>query len=271
MDFSDFFNYNTNTFVSNLTNASFSLGILKHKTTIMSPTFPLIMNSHRDYFPKYMCAFHMITTNEFNILLIEHIYDIFFDKKITDNNSFNVLNALINFLNLNHSHPIINSALLHYFISKIKPLPSNNDDMANILSVCFLFKKEILTLPYFYFTHLQDIKNDNINDYINNYLSQMQKHANIHIAYLDTVATLRKNILAKVNSCIKTPKTESLVNLFFDKPILTAEDIEKELGITRGQSIRYLNTLEKNEILKGNNKQRNRTFVFEEFINIIFV
>ena len=54
----------------------------------------------------------------------------------------------------------------------------------------------------------------------------------------------------------------------FMHPVLNATYLEDKLGVSHGQAVRYLNTLEEKHILHGDDRKRGRMFYFTELIDL---
>ena len=78
--------------------------------------------------------------------------------------------------------------------------------------------------------------------------------------YNKTKKTVQKNI--------NSPKFDDIITYLFTHPVLNAEKLADALSVSHGQAMRYLNVLESEHILLGNDKKRNRTFYFAELIEL---
>ena len=273
------FEYNANFFTLKLEEAAFSLSKIYSYTPIETPLFPLIPDMNKENLFKYMMCKNKIDSSIFDANLCVDIYKEFFADYAVEkhlSNTKNEVDLLLNKLNaLTNESVLIKSALLNYEIVNASIFPTQNREIADILSVVYLYKHNLLPTPYFYLNCREQFEKiydagEMLDGYIFVFLTLVSQQAERHVEYLRNVAQLKEEISATVYSVINRPQSDRIVRLIFETPILTADDMSKELGITRGQAVRYLHVLEETGVLIGDDKQRNRTFYFARLLGFCF-
>ena len=99
-------------------------------------------------------------------------------------------------------------------------------------------------------------------------MSKIVVQSQKHIGYIDDLQRLYKKTKRIVRDKINSSKFDSIIEYIFTNPILKADQLADRLSVSRGQAVRYLNILEENHVLQGDDKKRCRTFYFEELLNL---
>ena len=80
----------------------------------------------------------------------------------------------------------------------------------------------------------------------------------------------RHNAYERLTAAARQPVEDlsNQLNRQVNLSVLNGEKLADALSVSHGQAIRYLNVLETEHILLGNDKKRNRTFYFAELIEL---
>lgn len=272
------FKYNANHFSLKLEEAAFALSKIHANTPKNIPLYPLMPDKNKEIMFKHMICKNFVDSNMFDADLCAEIYKTFYGndvclKYLTDIKK--QINSLLLKINaLTGESVLVKAALLNYGIAKAEIFPTKNREMADVLSVIYIYKNDLLPTPYFYLDCKEQF--DKVYDageildiYVFVFLTLVSQQAGKHVEYLEKVTELRKEISAVVYSNINRPQSDKIVDLIFETPILTADDISANLGITRGQAVRHLHVLEETGVLVGDEKQRNRTFYFARLLGLM--
>ena len=272
------FKYNVNHFSLKLEEAAFALSRVHSNTPRNIPLFPLIPDTNKEIMLKRIICKNSIDSHVFDASLCVDIY-----KKICGDDvcekylpeSQKQISLLLEEINsLTSESILVKAALLNYGIVNAKIFPIKNRSIADTLSVIYLYKHNFLPTPYFYldceepFDKMLDAR-EILDIYIFAFLALVTQQSGKHIEYLEKVSELRQEVSAVVYSYINRPQSDKIIDLIFGTPILSADDISKNLGITRGQAIRHLHVLEEKGVLVGDDKQRNRRFYFARLLELM--
>lgn len=270
--------YNTNTFSSLIDETSFCLGEVNRLSFMTGAIFPLIPHYDKSLLLKYITCKSIADTSAFGVELCSSIMKVFFgDNKLLENPS-NLKELLLTIVkeldSLSDESIVVKAALLHHSIVSSTIITNNKNQIADILSVFYLYKLHRLPLPYFYidstFINNEKLALGDINNYILLFLSLLSESAKKHLAHLEKVIELKSEIFSIVSKFINRPQSGKIIDFIFSTPIFTAEEMSKVLGLTRGQVVRHLHVLEDCGVVKGDDKQRKRSFCFERLINLCF-
>ena len=178
-------------------------------------------------------------------------------------------------------HPLVKAAIIHSQFESIHPFSDGNGRVGRLLVSLYLYKSHTINFPFFYISEAisQDktvyysmLTNSRINSYdewIKYFLKKIQIQTAKHIAYIDELNKLFLRTKATVQSKINSPKYDAIIECMFTQPVLTASYIEEKLSVSHGQAVRYLNVLEQEHVLLGDDKKRNRKFYFSGLLDLI--
>lgn len=192
------------------------------------------------------------------------------------------MDELIEFMNDSNDniHPLVKAALIHSQFESIHPFSDGNGRVGRILVSLYLFKSNVINFPFFYISEaisqdktiyynmLTNSRTGNYNEWIRYFLCKIVIQTKKHIGYIDSLDDLYKKTKKKVQKCINSPKFDDIITYIFTHPVLNGEKLAEALSVSQGQAIRYLNVLESQHILFGDDKKRNRTFYFAELIDL---
>ena len=86
--------------------------------------------------------------------------------------------------------------------------------------------------------------------------------------YVDSLSKLYSNEKETIRHYVNSQKYDEIIECLFQYPVVNADIMEEQLSVSRGQAVRYLNILEKNHILRGDNRKRGRYFYFEALLDL---
>ncbi len=192
------------------------------------------------------------------------------------------MDELISFMNNSRDniHPLIKAAIIHSQFESIHPFSDGNGRVGRILVSLYLLKSKIINFPFFYISEAisQDksvyynmLTNSRIESYdgwIKYFLTKIVIQTKKHIGYIDSLDQLYTKTKETVRKNINSPKFDAIIEYLFTHPVLNASGLSDALSVSRGQAVRYLNILEDEHILLGNDKKRGRIFFFAELIDL---
>lgn len=192
------------------------------------------------------------------------------------------MDELIRYMNdmSDNINPLIKAAIIHAQFESIHPFSDGNGRVGRLLVSLYLYKAKVISVPFFYISEaisedksvyynmLTDSRSNNYNKWIKYLLSKIVVQSQKHIGYIDDLQRLYKKTKRIVRDKINSSKFDSIIEYIFTNPILKADQLADRLSVSRGQAVRYLNILEENHVLQGDDKKRCRTFYFEELLNL---
>lgn len=190
------------------------------------------------------------------------------------------MDELISYMNdtFDGVNPLIKAAIIHSQFESIHPFSDGNGRVGRLLVSLYLYKAQVINFPFFYISEaigedksvyynmLTDSRTNDLSKWIKYFLSKIAIQAKKHIGYIDSLNALYGQTKKVVEQCIKSTKNELLIDYLFTHPVLNADLLYEGLGISRGQALRYLDVLEKEHVLLGDDRKRGRTFFFEQLI-----
>ena len=271
------FGYNVNLFSFQLEKTAIQMAKMSAMTPGDIPIFPMIPDD-KTLLYKHMLSVGVVDASAFDTRLCIELYKAFYGERcsfeILQQSASKIETVLTNLRNVQNESILVKAALFHYSIVINEIFPEYNEQAADILCVMYLYKCNMLPSPYFYLDCRRYFENERdlaqtLDSYIFIFLTALYKQAEKQITYLMRAMDLRKEISGIVFDNINRPQSTKIIDLIFGTPILTAGDMVKALGVTRGQAVRYLHVLEENGILIGDDKQRSRTFRFDKLLDIV--
>lgn len=177
-------------------------------------------------------------------------------------------------------HPLIKAAIIHSQFESIHPFSDGNGRVGRILVSLYLYKAKVINFPFFYISEaisqdktvyynmLTNSRTNSYSEWIKYFLNKIIIQTKKHIGYIDSLEDLYNRTKRTVKNNINSPKFDNIIEYIFTHPALNAELLSDALGVSKGQALRYLNILEEQHILLGNDKKRGRTFFFLELIDL---
>ena len=192
------------------------------------------------------------------------------------------MRELIQFMNdaSDGMNPLIKSAIIHSQFESIHPFEDGNGRVGRLLVSLYLYKACVLNFPFFYisetinqdkavyYNKLTDSRNSSYNEWIKFFLRKCIVQASRLIHYIDSLNTLYLKTKATVKSTINSAKFDQIINCIFTQPIVTVTFMAEQLSVTPGQARRYLDKLEEQQILLGDDRKRGRKYLFVELLDL---
>lgn len=193
------------------------------------------------------------------------------------------MEELISFMNDTEDgiNPLIKTAIIHSQFESIHPFDDGNGRVGRLLVSLYLFKSKVINSPFFYISEaisqdkvvyyrkLTDSRNSSYTEWIRFFLQKVIVQSNKHIQYLDSLNELYRKVDRKLHGAINSTKHEQIVECLFTHPVLTSSYLAEVLEISNAQANRYLNTLEKQQILYGDDRKRYRVFYFIDLLELV--
>lgn len=177
-------------------------------------------------------------------------------------------------------HPLIKAAIIHSQFESIHPFSDGNGRVGRLLVSLYLYKAKVINFPFFYISEaisqdksvyynmLTNSRTNSYSEWIKYFLNKIIIQTKKHIGYIDSLDNLYNRTKRVVQNSINSPKFDNIIEYIFTHPALNADLLSDSLGVSRGQALRYLNVLEAEHILLGDDKKRGRTFFFCELIDL---
>jgi len=198
------------------------------------------------------------------------------------------MHGLENYMNQNE-HPgdlnlLIQTALIHYQFETIHPFLDGNGRIGRLLVTLFLMEKRVLSAPVLYISY--SLKRNRIEYYdrmtlvreqgdyeqwVRFFLTAILESANDAIETIDKLMILHDKNLLRIQNVGRSVKTVTNVFKYLEEnPIIEIKKTAAAIGIAFNTVSGAVNKLCEIGILKQTNKaQRNRTFFYEEYLDIL--
>lgn len=179
---------------------------------------------------------------------------------------------------------LIECGLIHYQFETIHPFLDGNGRIGRLLITFFLcqqnvLKKPLLYLSYFfkqnrleYYERLQDIRTKgNWESWIIFFLKGVAQTSEQAYDTANKILTLQKQDKEKIRLKIsRISKAETLLDILFDRPIVSIKDIVKLLQVTFPTANDLAANLSKLGILKEiTGRQRNRMYAYSQYLDLL--
>lgn len=192
------------------------------------------------------------------------------------------MRELLSFMNdaTDSINPLIKAAIIHSQFESIHPFEDGNGRVGRLIVSLYLYKANVINFPFFYiseaisqdkavyYNKLTDSRINSYDEWIRFFLKKCIVQANNSIGYIDSLNALYERTKKTLNQSINTTKLDKIIDCIFTQPIITVKYLADQLSVTKAQANRYLNTLETNHILMGDDKKRNRKYYFVELIDL---
>lgn len=192
------------------------------------------------------------------------------------------MDELLSFMNDDNDglNPLIKAAMIHSQFESIHPFSDGNGRIGRILISLYLYKAKVINFPFFYISEainmdktvyynmLTDSRVNNLDAWIKYFLHKVNIQATRLTGYIDALNKLYSKTKLSVKKCVNSPKYDEIIECLFTHPVLNASILEEQLSVSHGQAIRYLNALEDQRILMGDDRKRGKSFFFMELIDL---
>jgi len=177
---------------------------------------------------------------------------------------------------------IVQLAIVHAQFEIIHPFWDGNGRTGRILMPLFLYYKKVLSSPMFYLSEYFELHRDEYYDYLQNisrngdweswikfFLIAVEEQSIKNIEKVKKILALYEQLKDKIID-IPTPKNSiKVLDYLFSVPIFDSADFSRQTGIKKDATFRILHYLSQNLIIHHNNKERNKTYFFEDLLDII--
>lgn len=233
----------------------------------------IITDSKKDTLGKYKKKDNFIVNSVGTVIFTPPSYTL--TKKYME--------ELISFMNepTDGINPLIKAAIIHSQFESIHPFEDGNGRVGRLLVSLYLFKSKVIKFPFFYISEaisqdkviyyrkLTDSRISSYTEWIRFFLQKIIIQTSKHIQYLDSLNDLYRKVNSELHGAINSTKHEEIVECIFTHPVLTSSYLAQALEITVGQANRYLNVLEKKQILYGDDRKRYRMYYFLELLDLV--
>ena len=177
---------------------------------------------------------------------------------------------------------IVQLAIVHAQFEIIHPFWDGNGRTGRILMPLFLYYKKVLSSPMFYLSEYFELHRDeyyaslqNISRYgdwenwIKFFLIAVEKQSTINIEKIQKILALYEKLKIKIVD-IPTPKNAiKVLDFLFSSPIFDSGIFSEETKIEKNAAFRILRDLSQREIIRADDRGRNKTYFFIDLIEII--
>jgi Fic family protein len=192
------------------------------------------------------------------------------------------LQEYINNDEMSDADPLIKMAVIHHRFESIHPFYDANGRTGRIINILYLIKNDLLSLPILYLSRYIINHKSGYYRLLQEVRDKQQWEAWI-IYMLDVVADTSKNTIRVVNGIKdamhqykttmreKTPKiySQDLLNNLFRYPYTKIEYLMNDLGVSRNSAIRYLEQLEKADLITKHKVGRNNFYANKSLIHLL--
>lgn len=179
---------------------------------------------------------------------------------------------------------LIKIAIAHYQFETIHPFLDGNGRIGRLLITLFLFEKKILQKPllylssYFeknkglYYDNLTFVRTHNdMTQWLKYFLAGVAETAETASKTLIKIIKLKAHIESNllVSFGKRAANAAILLNTLFQQPIISVADAQKILNITyKAANDLVAEMVQNNILIETTGQNRNRLFIFDEYINL---
>lgn len=195
------------------------------------------------------------------------------------------ISNLEKYINNDESYDVlIRAALIHYQFETIHPFLDGNGRIGRLLIILYLIEKGALSAPvlyisYFlkknrieYYDRMTEVRTKgNYEQWVHFFLRAIKECAEDAILTVDKLHALHQKNIAIVNRMGRTVKNALLLfNYIEANPIIGIKKTSMELGVSYNTiSTQVQRFIDANILIKTNSDNRNRTFSYEEYLDIL--
>ncbi len=185
-----------------------------------------------------------------------------------------------------HTPHLIRIAMLHYQFETIHPFLDGNGRMGRLLITLYLVEKGLMIKPALYlsdfFEHHRSYYYDNLhrvrthNDmtqWLKFFLVGVIETANSSIQTFKDILNLKERIERKIlpKFGVRQKNALILINYLYSSPVITVNELVKNIDMNYSIANRLINDLHKFGILRELNLGvKNRFFLFDDYVKIFF-
>ena len=180
--------------------------------------------------------------------------------------------------------PLVRAALLHYQFETIHPFLDGNGRVGRLLITLFLMENKVLSTPalyisYFlkknrieYYDRMTEVRSKgNYEQWVKFFLTAIYECSQDAIRTLDDLTALHEKNEKKVTDMKRAAKNTMSVFRYLEKnPIIDIGKTAEALGLSFNTVSSAINRLiDEGIVIQTENAARNRTFAYEEYLQIL--
>lgn len=177
-------------------------------------------------------------------------------------------------------NPLIKAAIIHSQFESIHPFEDGNGRVGRLLISLYLYKAKVINFPFFYISEaiaqdksvyyrmLSDARQNSYDEWIRYFIKKCSIQASSLIRYIDTLNDLYQKTKGRVRESVNSPRFDKIIECIFTQPIVTVSYLAQHISVTPGQAKRYLDKLEEQQILFGDDRKRGRKYYFMELLDL---
>ncbi|BCD59336.1 MULTISPECIES: Fic family protein [unclassified Nitratiruptor] len=177
---------------------------------------------------------------------------------------------------------LVQLSIIHAQFEIIHPFWDGNGRTGRILIPIFLYSKDIIGMPMFYLSEYLETHREDYYNYLNNVSKEQDWESWIQF-FLKAITQQSINNINKINKIVTlynelkneivdmpTPKNSiKVLDFLFSTPIFSSKKMENQTGIEKRSIYRVISFLIDKKIISSDEKERNKTFYFDELLKII--
>ncbi len=179
---------------------------------------------------------------------------------------------------------LIQAALIHYQFETIHPFLDGNGRVGRLLITLFLMEKKRLNTPALYISYylknnrieyydrMSEVRNkNNYEQWIKFFLRAIKESSEDAIETISKLSELHDKNITIIGQMGRASKTAKVIFDYLEKnPIIDVKKTSEELSLAFSTVSSSIKRLEECGILvKTNNANRNRVFVYEDYLHIL--
>ncbi len=172
------------------------------------------------------------------------------------------LEQFINDEDMMEADPLIKMAIIHHQFESIHPFYDGNGRTGRIINILYLVQKKLLHLPVLYLSRyiiqhkgdyyklLQQVRDTGEwEPWLLYMLDGVEKTASESIVLIKEMKQLMQTYKTQIRSRYPKLYSQDLLNNLFKYPYTKIEYLQQDLNISRNTAIRYLTTLEQEQLV----------------------
>lgn len=179
---------------------------------------------------------------------------------------------------------LIRIGMAHYQFEAIHPFMDGNGKIGRLLITLYLVNQKILTRPILYLSEFIEknrihyynnlsavTQNSNMEQWLKFFLVGVIETAKTAIETFNKIIALRERLENKiiVGMGKRAPKAKLLLAYLYTKPVITANDIEVHMDLSKQTANALIKDFQHLSILKEKTGfRRNRVFVFDQYLKL---
>lgn len=192
------------------------------------------------------------------------------------------LEAYVNDDSLSDVDPLIKMAIIHHQFESIHPFYDGNGRTGRIINLLYLIKNGLLSLPILflsryiirhkveYYAHLQSVRDTgNWEPWIIYMLDAVTRTAQSTIQVITRMSQSMQDYKHVIRKHAPKVYSHELLNNLFRYPYTKIEFIQHDLQVSRNTAIRYLDQLEKLNLIEKRKIGRDNYFINKALIGVL--